>query len=132
MTRDDLHVRPSRIHGQGVYTKRALPAKRKIGEFTGELITRTEARRRAKDAAVVYIVEFDDDKALDVSTDTCLRFVNHSCAPNSYLRRIGHRVELYSLRKIRAGEELTCDYGETHHNGTLPCRCGSANCREKL
>jgi uncharacterized protein len=129
---DDLDVRPSRIHGRGVFAKRPVPAKRKIGELTGELISRAEARRRAKDQPVVYIVEFEDDKALDVSSDECLRFVNHSCGPNTYLRRIGHRVELYSLRKIRAGEELTCDYGETHHDGTLPCQCGSAQCREKI
>lgn len=132
MKPDDLEVRPSRIHGRGVFAKRTLPAKRKVGQFAGELITRREARRRAKDAPVIYIVEFEDDKALDVSTDQCLRFVNHSCAPNTYLRRIGHRVELYSLRKIHAGEELTCDYGETHHDGTLPCQCGSVQCREKI
>ena len=132
MKREDLEVRDSRIHGRGVFARRAVPAKRKVGELMGELITVTEARRRAKDAPVVYIVEFEDDTALDVSTDECLRFVNHSCGPNTCLRRIGHRLELHSLRKIRAGEELTCDYGETHHNGTLPCRCGSKQCRERI
>ena len=81
---------------------------------------------------VVTIVEFEDDKALDVSTDRCLRYVNHSCGPNTYLRRVNHRVELYSLRRIRAGEELTCDYGETHHEGQLPCRCGSPSCRSRI
>jgi uncharacterized protein len=39
------------------------------------------------------------------------------------------RVEFYSLRKIMAGEELTCDYGPTHHDGKLKCRCGAINCR---
>jgi SET domain-containing protein len=41
-------------------------------------------------------------------------------------------VEFYSLRPIKAGEELTCDYGETHHDGRLPCRCGSVRCRGAL
>jgi uncharacterized protein len=129
---DHFEVRPSRIHGQGVFAKRPFPAHRKIGEMIGELITVREARRRFKNAEVVTIVEFDDDMALDLSTDQCLRFVNHSCGPNTFLRRIGHRVELYSLRRIRAGEELTCDYGETHHDGTLPCRCGSEGCKGKI
>ena len=132
MKLDQFEVRPSRIHGQGVFARRPFPAHRKIGELAGEIVTVREARRRARGKEVVTIVEFEDDKALDASTDTCLRFVNHSCGPNTYLRRIGHRVEFYSLRKIRAGEELTCDYGETHHDGTLPCRCGSEACRERI
>lgn len=129
---DQFEVRPSRIHGHGVFARRPFPAHRKIGELTGEIISVREARRRAKDLAVVTIVEFEDDKALDASSDQCLKYVNHSCGPNTFLRRIGHRVEFYSLRRIRAGEELTCDYGETHHDGTLPCQCGAAECKGKI
>lgn len=127
-----LDVRPSRIHGRGVFALRAIPAKTKIGELTGEIITIREARRRAKGMEVVTIVEFEDDKALDASTDRCLRYINHSCGPNTYMRRINHRVEFYTLRRIGAGEELTCDYGETHHEGQLPCRCASPSCRSKI
>ncbi len=132
MKLEDFEVRTSRIHGKGVFARRAVPQKRKIGELTGELISVTEARRRAKGMDVVTIVEFEDDKALDVSTDPCLRYVNHCCEPNTYMRRVGHRVEFYAIRRIRAGEELTCDYGETHHEGQLPCRCGAARCRERI
>lgn len=132
MKREDFEVRTSRIHGKGVFARRAVPARRKIGELTGELISVAEARRRANGMDVVTIVEFEDDKALDVSTDPCLRYVNHCCEPNTYMRRIGHRVEFYAIRRIRAGEELTCDYGETHHEGQLPCRCGTARCRERI
>ena len=42
-----------------------------------------------------------------------LRFVNHSCGPNTQLKRQQGRVEFYSLRDIAPGEELTADYGET-------------------
>ncbi len=132
MKRDDVVVRPSRIHGQGVFATHAIAPRTKIGELTGEIISVREARRRAKDAEVVTIVEFEDDKALDASTDPCLRYVNHSCGPNTYMRRIGHRVEFYAMRRIRAGEELTCDYGETHHEGQLPCRCGASQCRSRI
>ncbi|MGN6185636.1 MAG: SET domain-containing protein [Thermoanaerobaculia bacterium] len=129
---DHLEVRPSRIHGKGVFARKRLAARRKIGEFLGELISVREARRRAKHAAVVTIVEFEDGKALDVATDPCLRYVNHSCRPNTFLRRANRRVELYTLRDIKPGEELTCDYGETHHEGTLPCQCGAEGCRSLL
>jgi uncharacterized protein len=126
-------IAPSRIHGRGLFSEKIIPARRKIGELHGTIITKREARKRARGAACVTIVEFDDNFALDCSTDTTgFRYVNHSCTPNTYLRRFRHRVEFYSLRPIAKGEELTCDYGETHHDGALPCRCGSEKCRERI
>jgi SET domain-containing protein len=41
-------------------------------------------------------------------------------------------VEFYALRKIAPGEELTVDYGQTHHQGRLACRCGAEGCRGAL
>jgi uncharacterized protein len=127
-----VEVKPSRIDGKGVFAIEPLPARRKIGELTGTLITQQEARRRAMHKRRIAIVEFEDGIAIDASSDKCFRYVNHSCAPNTYLRRVAHRVEFYTLRRIEPGEELTCDYGESHHDGTLPCRCGSVRCRKKL
>lgn len=132
MKRDDFEIRRSTIHGNGVFARRTVRSGRKIGELDGELISVAEARRRAEGMEVVTIVEFEDDKALDVTIDPCLRYVNHSCEPNTYMRRIGHCVEFYAIRRIRTGEELTCDYGETHHEGQLPCRCGAERCRERI
>lgn len=130
---DSVEVRPSKIHGKGVFARKGIKARRKIGELAGELITLPEARRRASTLQSIAIVEFDDDMALDASVNPNeLRYVNHSCGPNTYMRRYGHRVEFYSLRAIRPGEELTCDYGETHHDGKLPCRCGATNCRKAI
>lgn len=81
----------------------------------------------------IAIVEFDDGTALDASINSnSFRYTNHSCAPNAYLRIIGRRVEFYSLRAIRPGEEITCRYGDTQHGGTKPCKCGRGKCREFL
>jgi uncharacterized protein len=126
-------VKRSRIHGTGLFAGSPLPPRRKLGELSGVLITagpRTErlARRRC-----VKLVEFGDGWALDASRRSNeFQFVNHSCAPNTYIRCCRHRVEFYSLRAIEPGEELTCNYGETQHEGTLPCRCGSDGCRGRL
>jgi SET domain-containing protein len=129
----DFTVRSSAIEGRGLFARRAIPARRKLGEFGGELITLREARRRARLRRRITIVEFDRGMARDASRNgTCFRYVNHSCLPNAYIRRVGYHVEFYSLRMIRAGEEVTCDYGETQHKGTLRCRCGSSACRQWL
>jgi SET domain-containing protein len=131
--RFDFKAGRSRIQGRGLFALSELPARRKLGELGGELIPEREARRRARGRGSVMIVEFGDGTALDAThTGTHFKYVNHSCEPNAYMRCCRGRVEFYSLRRIEAGEELTCDYGETHHDGRLPCRCGSARCRGRL
>jgi SET domain-containing protein len=57
-----------------------------------------------------------------------MRYTNHSCRPNARLDIGQGRVEFYALRAIAVGEEITVNYGETHHQGRLACRCGAAGC----
>jgi SET domain-containing protein len=110
-----------------------IPARRKLGELTGEMISQREARRRVRATDSIKMVEFGDGTALDASVlGNHFTYVNHSCAPNTFMRLIHRRVEFYALRPIAPGEELTCDYGETHHEGKLACRCGSERCRGYL
>ena len=41
-----MALRESPIHRYGVYAAEAIPARRKVIEYTGERISRVEARRR--------------------------------------------------------------------------------------
>jgi SET domain-containing protein len=128
-----LHVADSPIDGLGVFAAEAIPARRKIGEIRGESISVREARQRAKGRARIHIVEISDTKAIDATESTdALRHMNHSCAPNALLRISQGRVEFYTLRDIAPGEELSCDYGESHHEGRLTCRCGAPHCKGRL
>jgi SET domain-containing protein len=114
-----VEVRKSAIEGKGVFSASMLPHRKKIGEFAGELIGQREARRRAKGQTHIAIVELGDGRAVDASRyGNELRYINHSCSPNVFIRVFGSRIEFYALRVIQANEELTCDYGESHHNGT--------------
>lgn len=123
-------VGASRIDGKGAYAAKSMPARRKIGDLGGVIISMREARRIVRQTKRVAMVEFDDKRALNAGVNgNDLRYINHSCDPNTYMRVTVNRVEFYTLRRIRAGEELTCNYGETHHDGKLPCRCGAANCK---
>ena len=70
-----------------------------------------------------------EKRAIDASQSTDpLRFTNHSCRPNASLRIRQGRVEFYAMRDLAPGEEITVDYGETHHDGKLRCRCGAPGC----
>ena len=123
----------SRIDGQGAFAAEAVPARRKIGEIRGEPISVREARRRAKGALRIMIVELSDKRAIDASRSADpLRFTNHSCQPNAVLRIRQGRVEFYAMRALASGEEITVNYGPTHHDGKLACRCGAAACVGRL
>jgi SET domain-containing protein len=127
-----IQIKKSNISGKGAFALQNIPAKRKIGNMAGQIISFRKARQRVKEQsdAALLMIEFDNAPiALDASINRNeLSYINHSCSPNTYLRRTNRRVEFYTLRKIVKGEELSCNYGETHHDGKLPCQCGAANC----
>ncbi|KNZ34413.1 MAG: lysine methyltransferase [Methylibium sp. NZG] len=128
-----VQVRASSIDGQGAFAGEAIPARRKIGEIRGESVSVKEARRRAKGAARIMIVEVSDRRAIDASASTDpLRVTNHACTPNAVLRIRQGRVEIYAMRALATGEEITVNYGETHHEGKLRCRCGAPGCVGRL
>ena len=129
----DVAVRPSAIDGHGVFAAEAIGSQKKIGEIRGETISVEEARIRATRHERIMIVELSSRRAIDFTRSTDpMRFTNHSCRPNARLCTDHGRVEFYALRDIEPGEELTVDYGETHHEGRLACRCGADGCRGAL
>jgi SET domain-containing protein len=128
-----LEIRRSSIDGRGIFAQSRIPARKKFGELQGELITLHEARKRAAGRRRIAIVELEHGGAIDASVGgNEFRYINHSCAPNAYMRIFGRHVEFYALREIRPGEEITCNYGETQHEGRLPCGCGRPGCRQYL
>jgi len=125
-----VKIAKSKIAGKGAYALEHIPAKKKIGDLGGIIITMKEALQLIKNTKVINMVELGNNLALNASDQpNDMRFINHSCGPNTFMRVLKNRVEFYALKTIKKGEELSCDYGETHHEGTLPCKCGAANCR---
>src|SRR4051794_31278196 len=125
----EVIVRKSQIDGHGVFAAEMIPPRLKIGEIRGEAISCAEGRRRAASLQRIMIVEVSPRTAIDASRSTDpMRFTNHSCQANARLAIIAGRIEFYALRAIEPGEEITVNYGETHHEGKLRCRCGAPNC----
>ncbi|HEY6135043.1 MAG TPA: SET domain-containing protein [Rubrivivax sp.] len=128
-----VSVAASRIDGQGAFAAEAIPPRRKIGEIRGESISVAEARIRATRHERIMIVEVSNRRAIDFSrSGDPMRFTNHSCQPNARLCIRQGRVEFYAVKPIAPGEEITVNYGETHHEGRLACRCGAPGCVGKL
>ncbi len=124
-----LQVARSALVGRGLFAGTFIARRTKIGEFEGEAIGLREARRRARDRSVIAIVELERHAIDATATRRGFRYINHSCEPNTFMRCTAERAEFYARRDIEPGEELTVDYGESHHEGRLRCRCGAANCR---
>ena len=131
-TYEALFVARSRIVGLGLFAGGAIGARAKVGEFEGEVIGLREARRRAHGRATIAIVELERHALDATASKRGFRFINHSCAPNTFIRCTPERAEFYALRAIRRGEELTVDYGDSHHNGRLACQCGARGCRRYI
>ena len=125
-----FRVAKSAIQGMGLFTDLPIRARVKLGEFTGERISTREAARRARGAKRIAIVDVSSRTAIDGSVrGGPFQFLNHSCDSNVFIRIAYGRVEFYARRDIRPGEELTCDYGLSYHEGQLACHCGSPTCK---
>jgi len=128
-----VEVKASTIDGFGAFAAEPIPPRLKIGEIRGESISVAQARIRATRTDRIMIVELSDRRAIDFSQSADpMRYTNHSCKPNARLCIRQGRVEFYALRAIAPGEEITVDYGETHHEGRLRCQCGAPGCRGAL
>jgi len=66
----------SRIHGIGTYANEYIPAKRKIGSLSGEVISKREATSRSRLSASIAIVELWNGKAL-MPALTALGYIIH-------------------------------------------------------
>jgi hypothetical protein len=128
-----LLIHRSRIERFGVVTEETISPGKRVIQYTGERISEREARRRAArmflagKAGRVYSVRLNGRFTLDGAVGgSGAGFINHSCDPSLSMRKIRGQIFLYSFRKIKAGEELTVDYG---FQCSCPCRCGSSNCR---
>ena len=124
-----LRVEVSKIHRWGVYAAEAIPANRKVIEYTGERISRRETKKRSE-RPFNYIFTLDPYWSIDGSVGgSGAEFINHSCDPNIVARIVRGHILYYSGRAIRKGEELTVDYRFEKHVEKVPCSCGSPHCR---
>jgi len=122
-------LRKSPIHRYGVYAGETIPKRRKVIEYTGELISRKETKRRGV-GPHTYLFTLNDYWTIDGSVGgSGAEYINHSCEPNLQAWICKDHILYMSRRRIAAGEELTVDYRFSTKVERVPCLCGSAKCR---
>ena len=122
--REELKVKRSKA-GLGLFTLSAIPKDHQVIEYTGKKISSDEADLRGGK----YLFTVTKKIVIDGSTRSNLaRYINHSCRPNceAEVDEDKKRVFIYARRNIKAGEELSYDYGKEYFNEHIKpygCRC---------
>jgi hypothetical protein len=94
-----IETHKSARHGLGVFATCDVRA--------GEIIARYRGKPAARDGIYVARYTEPDGTVRRVEITGKLQFLNHCCRPNAELGA----KELRALRPIRAGDEITIDYG---------------------
>lgn len=109
--------------GLGMFAQQDIPPQTRIVEYMGTRITNAEAAQ----ADNRYIIVLNETHALDGKARTNdARYINHSCQPNAAAFTTGKRVWIWSQQQIKAGEEITIDYGPEYFDAyikPIACRC---------
>lgn len=134
-----LRITTSAKHGRGVYATQAIPKGVKVIEYVGKLVPVKESEalaekqmRRAGKSGTGHVYLFTLNNKYDIDGNVPYnkaRLINHSCDPNCEVQIIKGRIWILSRRAIKAGEELTYDYGfNMDYWQDHVCRCGTKKC----
>lgn len=115
--------------GLGLFALAPIPPNKRIVEYRGVIISNEESL----EIGGKYLFTLDDNRAIDGrSRDNIARYINHSCRPNAEAYTNGKRVWIWSARTIRAGEEITIDYGKEYLDEFIkPGCCKCEKCARK-
>jgi hypothetical protein len=95
-----FYIKESAIHGSGLYSRVKFIAEDYMGEYDGPDVTENRSH--------VLWVEDEEDVWVGRDGKNVLRYLNHSAKPHAEFRGF----ELYAVREILPGEEITINYGE--------------------
>lgn len=142
-----ITLRRSPIHGNGVFALTDIPKGTELLEYRGRLMTHAAIDRKyakVPDNGHTFLFTLNDEYVLDANVGgNIARWINHSCKPNCQAvieenedgDKRKDRVLIETIRPLRAGDELTYDYGIDVGERITPklkqlwaCRCGARNC----
>lgn len=118
----ELKVKKSET-GKGLFTLVKIPKGSCIIEYTGVLVPEKDIYKiKSK-----YLFEIDKNKTVNGNIPSNkARYINHSCKPNCEADGPKNHVYILAIKNIKAGEELTYDYGEEYFDEYLSkgrCQC---------
>lgn len=123
-------VRPSPIHGRGLFAIAPIDRHEVVAVKGGHIITVEEieeVRLRLGPAEIQVEDSLFIGPRTEEERDGSMIYSNHSCEPNLGL---AGQITFVALRPIAPGEELTHDWAMTDNDeSATTCRCGARACR---
>jgi SET domain-containing protein len=127
----EFSLRDTGQYGIGVYAKKDFVKNESVHKLNGEKLKLEQIVHR-----IVQGRENEDDiLQIGIRTyydlDALSRSINHSCNPSTGVRGTS---ELFALRDIKSGEQITYDYSTTvaPTDWLMLCKCGEKNCRKRI
>ena len=106
-----FEVRPSSIHGMGLFATEDMKAGVRIADFKGEEMTIREFKERyGTDTRFCYSMKRINRIIDGKNVDNPSRYCNESLTPNVCLKKRG----LYTCAPVKAGDELILLYPKTY------------------
>jgi SET domain-containing protein len=126
MTSKMVVVKRSEI-GLGLFAKADIPKGTRIIQYTGERIRKDDVEKHKGR----YLFTLNHKWTIDGKSRTNLaRYANHSCRPNAETFTTIKAIWIIAKRKIKAGEEITYNYGKDYFNQFIkPAGCKCVKCK---
>jgi SET domain-containing protein len=115
--------------GLGLFAGEDIPKGTRIIEYVGHVLSNEEAA----ELRTRYLFQLDRKRLIDGSPRwNKARYINHRCRPNAEAGVKRGRVFITAIKKIKAGEEITYDYGKEYFDRYIKprgCKCHAHGCR---
>ena len=102
------YVDESGIHGKGLYARAAIKKGEYLGTYDGPEGVEEGNENVLENGSHVLWVEQDDGRWVGRDGQNILRYLNHHTDPHAEF----DGFDLYAIKNINEGEELTINYGE--------------------
>ena len=126
MDGDSIEIRDSKF-GKGLFAIKDIKS--------GEVLCKVSGNEKEINFYETTLLGEKESHAIQIDFDKYLLceppflYSNHSCNPNC---AVNDKLEMFALKKIKAGEELLWDYSTSmlERHWTMECACGENTCRK--
>lgn len=106
-----LEIKPSQIHGLGVFAKQSIPKGTTLGIYTGDKYTLKEFKEKyGKDISHSYVARRANYIICAKEKRNIMTYINERLEPNVILKRL----TLIADKDIQQGEELFLRYAKDY------------------